>query len=167
MLYQLCTIVQEEFFNFLGNGGTDFTMGGTVTDPEMEVFVSLTEIDHMRDKKNYMKILTQWSDSLQVFGRIVFLSNLKRKILMILFSNCIKNLKTFHNHHRTQIVDVDSSGRPCKERQMKVLFPPAKVSAEIKISDLQLIEIPCDSFKSLEEFLLYFDLLDEFKNFLP
>lgn len=164
MLYELCSIILNEFYTFADH---DEGAPDSIANSSASTFVSMTLIDHMRDRKTYLKILSQWSDDLEVVGRVVIVTQPKKMILMILLSESLENLKTFHSNHKTQIVDIDSGGRPCRERQMKILFPPGKVDVEKLWTDFQMIEVPNDSFKSQNDFLKCFKLYDILEKFLP
>ena len=82
-------------------------------------FLSLTQFDHMRDTKGYIRTLERWilRESELKFGRLLF----GRKIMLILIANFEDDLKSFQQKLKTHNVDVDSNGKPCKEKMSKVL----------------------------------------------
>jgi hypothetical protein len=87
-------------------------------DQRTELCVSMIEIDHMRDKRHYIKTIERWNKVLNITGSVIFYGKLK--IFLILFG-CEKNLKDFQQQLKTHNIDVDSRGRPCKEKLSKVL----------------------------------------------
>ena len=87
-------------------------------DQSTELYASIIEIDHMRDKRNYIKTIERWNKALNITGSVIFYGKLK--IFLILFGYK-KNLKDFQQQLKTYNIDVDSRGRPCKEKLSKVL----------------------------------------------
>ena len=79
---------------------------------------SIIQLDHMRDKQNYLKILRRWREDLSICGSVIFYGKIKIFLVLIGHEN---NLKCFLNQLKTTNVDVDSRGRPCKEKLSKVL----------------------------------------------
>ncbi|XP_045609255.1 RWD domain-containing protein 3 isoform X1 [Procambarus clarkii] len=75
-------------------------------------------LDHMRNKTRYLKTIKSWCEELDLFGRIIFCVHW---IFIILQGN-EENMKIYLQRNRTQCVDVDSSGKPCKERLLSVLY---------------------------------------------
>ena len=91
----------------------------TDEDSNNDVFhTSIIQLDHMRDKQNYLKILRRWCEDLSICGSVIFYG--KIKIFLVLIGH-EKSLKCFQNQLKTTNVDVDSRGRPCKEKLSKVL----------------------------------------------
>ena len=129
---------------------------------------SVTEIDHMRDRKNYLKTLSRWSKDLSVSGRVIF-CNTSRRILLLLTASGFDSvgvaaLKDFHVRLRSSNVDVDSSGRPCKERLATVLVPPTKLgSDDDPFQDFSVSEIPDEKNRDLESFFNDLGLGEVFK----
>ena len=83
-----------------------------------DTFVSIIHLDHMRDKRNYIKTIEKWSQELEITGNIIFHGKLK--VFLILLGS-EDSLKSFHQQLKTQNVDIDSRGRPCKEKLSKLL----------------------------------------------
>ncbi|XP_071941237.1 RWD domain-containing protein 3-like [Antedon mediterranea] len=77
----------------------------------------LCQLDHMRARTKYCKKLCKWALDLSVRGGIFFVKNL----IFILLNGSQINVKEFLVRLKTQNVDVDSHGKSCKERMMKVL----------------------------------------------
>ena len=83
-----------------------------------DTFVSIIHLVHMRDKRNYIKTIEKWSKELEITGDIIFHGKLK--VFLILLGS-EDSLKSFHQQLKTQNVDIDSRGRPCKEKLSKIL----------------------------------------------
>lgn len=77
----------------------------------------LLRVDHMRSKQRYCKIISNWVNELELSGRIIFHGHL---ILIILLGHK-ESVQKYLRLHRTCVVDVDSAGRPCKERMMDIV----------------------------------------------
>ena len=84
--------------------------------------VTIIEIDHMRERRAYCKLLESWASEVGLTGRILFIGkSAKPKILVFLESEESKNLGEFVKRLGTVKVDVDSQGRPCKEKMKNVI----------------------------------------------
>ena len=79
--------------------------------------ILLLKLDHMRNKNRYIKTITRWVDELKLCGRI-FLAGY---LIFILLTGAAEDVREYLRRHKTCNVDVDSSGKPCKERMMNVL----------------------------------------------
>jgi len=77
----------------------------------------LLTLDHMRSKSKYSNILKTWASDLCIRGMLVFYS---KHIFMVLHGDETA-VKQFICNQRTRNVDVDASGKPCKERMLRVL----------------------------------------------
>ncbi|XP_069034049.1 RWD domain-containing protein 3 isoform X5 [Embiotoca jacksoni] len=84
---------------------------------EQEEWTAVLLLDHMRSRSRYFGLLERWSQQLQLTGRVL----LGPSILVVL-QGARPDIKEFCRRLRTVKVDVDSSGRKCKERMMKVLI---------------------------------------------
>ncbi|XP_070689748.1 RWD domain-containing protein 3 isoform X1 [Pempheris klunzingeri] len=84
---------------------------------EEEEWTAVLSLDHIRSLKRYVSLLERWTQQLQLTGRLL----LGRSILIIL-QGARPSIKEFCRLLKTAKVDVDSSGRKCKERMMKVLI---------------------------------------------
>ncbi|XP_035483902.2 RWD domain-containing protein 3 isoform X1 [Scophthalmus maximus] len=74
-------------------------------------------LDHIRSRRRYVGLLQRWSLQLQLPGALL----LGPRILVVL-RGARPDVKEFCRLLKTVKVDVDSSGRKCKERMMKVLI---------------------------------------------
>ncbi|XP_068433851.1 RWD domain-containing protein 3 isoform X2 [Clinocottus analis] len=81
-----------------------------------EEWTAVLSLDHIRSQTRYSSLLQRWSQQLQLGGRLL----LGRSILLLL-QGARPNIKEFCRLLRTVKVDVDSSGKKCKERMMKIL----------------------------------------------
>jgi hypothetical protein len=82
-------------------------------------------LDHMRDRRMYMKILKSWVEDLRIAGTISRREELDSKGLTkdvyIVLQGRTKSLDEFLRRLRTENVDVNSKGQACKERMSSVL----------------------------------------------
>ncbi len=81
--------------------------------------VCIAKIDHMRREHKYMKVLNSWARDLTVSGKVISCG--QSRIYVIIVSPCTGNLKEFVRRWKTQNVDVDAQGRPCKEKLINIL----------------------------------------------
>lgn len=82
----------------------------------------LIELDHMRDVKGYSQTLAKWTKQLGLSGRLVFTRGyqLPRGVLILVIGEECQT-REFEKRLRTTKVDVDSQGRPCKEKMLRIL----------------------------------------------
>ena len=80
--------------------------------------ICVAKLDHMRNRQKYVKTLQQWSEELGVRGKIV--DGGLHNIYVVLLGR-EGSVREFVRRWRTQSVDDDSRGRPCKERMVSVL----------------------------------------------
>ncbi|GAA6230698.1 RWD domain-containing protein 3 [Lates japonicus] len=81
-----------------------------------ERWTAVLLLDHIRSRNRYIGLLERWTQQLQLTVRLL----LGRSILVIL-QGARPDIKEFCHLLKTVRVDVDSSGKKCKERMMKVL----------------------------------------------
>ncbi|KAM3865654.1 RWD domain-containing protein 3 [Diretmus argenteus] len=81
-----------------------------------EDWTAVLLLDHIRSRRRYVRLLERWTQQLQLSGRLL----LGRPILVLLRGSRV-NVKEFWRLLKTVKVDVDASGRKCKERMMKIL----------------------------------------------
>ncbi|XP_034723986.1 RWD domain-containing protein 3 isoform X2 [Etheostoma cragini] len=82
-----------------------------------EEWTAVLSLDHIRCRSRYIGLLERWSQTLQLSGSLL----LGPSILVVL-QGARPNIKEFCRLLKTVKVDVDSSGKKCKERMMKVLL---------------------------------------------
>ena len=85
-----------------------------------DLIVTLVEIDHMRNQVKYVKHLQTWTTQLDIKLFVVHLEFLSKHWLLI--QSTEDQLKQFMKNLKTQNVDVDSKGKPCKERLSTILY---------------------------------------------
>ena len=106
----------------IGGGGTDASTAAAAPSVLEELFL---RIDHMNNAASYIKLLRRWTEQLGVCGgRLLHAAPDKgvprrENVLCCLHAEG-DALKAFLQRLRTQTVDVDRAGRPCKERQATV-----------------------------------------------
>lgn len=76
------------------------------------------KLDHMRSKQKYTKLIVKFANEFALSGRLLF----HGKMIWIILYGESKNIKEYLKWHKTCNVDVDSSGRSCKERMLTVLL---------------------------------------------
>lgn len=77
----------------------------------------ILQLDHMRSKNRYRKAIESWCKELNLTGCLIFCL----KWIFIVLNGEEEDIKAYIQRNRTLSVDVDSSGRPCKERLLSVL----------------------------------------------
>ncbi|XP_053550028.1 RWD domain-containing protein 3 [Bombina bombina] len=77
----------------------------------------LLHLDHMRAKNKYVKTVEKWATDLKLCGRLMFMG----KIILILLQGEKSRIREYLVLQKTCKVDVDSSGRKCKEKMLSVL----------------------------------------------
>ncbi|XP_008300296.1 RWD domain-containing protein 3 isoform X2 [Stegastes partitus] len=82
-----------------------------------EEWTAVLLLDHIRSQNRYIGLLERWSHQLQLSGTLL----LGQSILVIL-QGFKPDIKEFCRRLKTVKVDVDSSGKKCKERMMKILI---------------------------------------------
>jgi len=119
MLYQLCQIAKESVELLLG---TVLSTSDAAVVDESNIAPSvatLVEINHMRDQSRYVKNLSSWAEELHVELKVLHLKFRKLDNHWIIVIGNEKRVKIFKKYLRTRNVDIDSKGRPCKERLVK------------------------------------------------
>ena len=117
MLLDLCQIIRDRVLITL----QEPTESICSTEDIFEVtYVTVIEIDHMRNQTKYVKCLEQFAKQIGLKILILHLSY-KCKHWLILVHNNQDQSKQFLKNLKTQSVDVDSKGKPCKERLSSVI----------------------------------------------
>ncbi|XP_057370190.1 RWD domain-containing protein 3-like isoform X2 [Daphnia carinata] len=80
-------------------------------------YTTIAHLHHIRSKTIYVKTLSQWFRELDLHGVLISY----RRWIFLMISGNKNNLQLYLKRHRTQNVDIDSVGRPCKERMLTVL----------------------------------------------
>ena len=95
-----------------GDEGNSTTTTTTARD-----WVVIVKLDHMRNRQKYCKHLKKWSSDLGV-GVSVFV--LKEVRFAVVLRGDRREVDQFLVNWKTQCVDVDAKGKPCKEKLMTV-----------------------------------------------
>jgi hypothetical protein len=77
----------------------------------------ILRLDHMRNRTCYLKTLSGWTKDLDI-RMIVFFAH---KVILIIFEGQSENVKEFLRRFRSCNIDVDCSGKPCKEKMMTIV----------------------------------------------
>ena len=89
--------------------------------------VTLIEIDHMRNQTKYVKHLQAWTSQLSISILILHVEFLAKHWILVNYTE-ENELKQFMKNLKTQNVDVDSKGKPCKERLSTILCTKSSLS---------------------------------------
>ena len=117
---EVCNEARARIHEFCSTADKEDSMSKINDDKDQyhKVYTCIIQLDHMRDKRKYIKIIERWSNDLHINGTIIFYG--KTKIFLVLIGE-EKNLNRFQQLLKTNNVDIDSRGRPCKEKLSKVL----------------------------------------------
>ncbi|CAL8278731.1 unnamed protein product [Lota lota] len=124
LLEQAAALPQEpmvhQLVSWLQQSGEVTTEGEEVAcrveDAGGEEWTAVLLLDHMRSRGRYVKLLERWTEQLHLTTTL-----LSGRWILILLRGARKDIKEFCHLLKTVKVDVDSSGKKCKERMMKVL----------------------------------------------
>ena len=125
--------------------------------------VTLIEIDHMRERRSYCKLLESWSNELGITGRIMFVGKAnapKPKIFVFIESEESKSLGEFVKRLGTVKVDVDSQGRPCKEKMKNV------ICSEVEVKDRSFGDFRVECVEELSGFATQCGLSEWLKKYM-
>ncbi|XP_009561805.1 RWD domain-containing protein 3 [Cuculus canorus] len=131
------------------------------TSTEDGIWMLLLHLDHMRAKAKYVKTVEKWASDLRLTGRLMFMS----KIILILLQGDRSNIKEYLILQKTSKVDVDSTGKKCKEKMISVLCE-TKVQSQHK--RFQTFEVK--EYSTLDELQKEFEtagLTTLFSEFVP
>ncbi|XP_021566414.1 RWD domain-containing protein 3 [Carlito syrichta] len=122
MVHRLVLWMQQNLRHILSqteagssSGKCAFSTSTTVDDG---LWMTLLHLDHMRAKTKYVKTVEKWASDLRLTGRLMFMG----KIILILLQGDRHNIKEYLILQKSSKVDVDSSGKKCKEKMISVLF---------------------------------------------
>ncbi|ETE71148.1 RWD domain-containing protein 3, partial [Ophiophagus hannah] len=139
MVHELILWIEQNFLSVIKEAeipACDGQSAPSVKTPEDDdIWTVLVHLDHMRAKGKYIKMVEKWCRDLDLAGRLMFMG----KMILILLQGDKQNIKVhallfvagyeYVILQKTSKVDVDSSGKKCKEKMMSVLFE-TKVQAE-------------------------------------
>ncbi|XP_073499339.1 RWD domain-containing protein 3 isoform X1 [Phyllobates terribilis] len=143
MIHDLVLWTQQNFNSVIGNSIRDEEhLPSAMTDDG--TWTALLHLDHMRAKNKYVKTVEKWTSDLELTGKLMFTG----KIILILLQGDRSNIREYMVLQKTYKVDVDSSGKKCKEKMISVLcevklppehkkFPAFEVKEYSSISELE------------------------------
>ncbi|CAF1075553.1 unnamed protein product [Didymodactylos carnosus] len=98
--------------NYVDDMITNKKLSSDEINKSLNTMTSLMKIDHMRSSKIYMKHLQDWTNLFELTGRVLHIPH----SIFILVEGTNEKIKSFVIKLKTHTVDIDSRGRPCKER---------------------------------------------------
>uniref|UniRef100_A0A8C8EEW8 RWD domain-containing protein 3 n=1 Tax=Otus sunia TaxID=257818 RepID=A0A8C8EEW8_9STRI len=131
------------------------------TSTEDGTWMLLLHLDHMRAKAKYVKTVEKWATDLRLTGRLMFMG----KIILILLQGDRSNIKEYLILQKTSKVDVDSSGKKCKEKMISVLCETKVQSQQKRFQTFEVKE-----YSTLDELQKEFEtagLATLFSDFVP
>ncbi|KAG5214995.1 hypothetical protein JEQ12_000571 [Ovis aries] len=146
MVHELVLWIQQNLRHILehpeaGGGGEKCSSAASMTVDD-GLWMTLLHLDHMRAKAKYVRTVEKWASDLRLTGRLMFMG----KIILILLQGDRNDIKEYLILQKTCKVDVDSSGKKCKEKMMSVLFE-TKVQTEHK----RFLAFEVKEYSSLDE----------------
>ena len=112
MLLQICSDAKEILREHIEKA---HSASSTLERPE-ENALSIIELDHIRSWSVYSKNLARWASDNCVDVLVLRLKFRKQKNFWLLIKGNGARVKDFKRDLKTKTVDVDSKGKPCKER---------------------------------------------------
>uniref|UniRef100_A0A8C8S5P4 RWD domain-containing protein 3 n=1 Tax=Pelusios castaneus TaxID=367368 RepID=A0A8C8S5P4_9SAUR len=166
MVHELVLWIQQNLKHIIGQSETSVcnekSTLSTCTSTEDGIWTVLLHLDHMRAKAKYVKTVEEWTSNLRLTGRLMFMG----KIILILLQGERTSIKEYLILQKTSKVDVDSSGKKCKEKMISVLCE-TKVQTEYKRYNLAF---EVKEFSTLDELQKEFEaagLIELFSEFVP
>ncbi|XP_027318888.2 RWD domain-containing protein 3 isoform X2 [Anas acuta] len=164
MVHELVLWIQENLKYVIKQPATVYNEKTTLSKAESTedaIWMLLLHLDHMRAKAKYVKTVEKWASDLRLTGRLMFMG----KIILILLQGDRSNIKEYLILQKTSKVDVDSSGKKCKEKMISVLCE-TKVQPQHK--RFQMFEVK--EYSTLDELQKEFEaagLATLFSEFVP
>ena len=87
-----------------------------IVETENEFLV--VKIDHMRNSSNYLKTLEDWTEQFDLTGAVVIS---KEEGIIFMLEGDKYGVSKFLQSWKSVNIDVDSRGRPCKEKMLQIL----------------------------------------------
>ena len=109
--------------------------------------VLVYRLDHMRSKAKYTRLMGEFTSSCQLRGHLLFY----KKFILIFLRGERARILEWHRLMTTENVDVDSRGRPCKERMLKEVFQSSQVSSDTDPENEGLQVIHAVDWKEVEQ----------------
>lgn len=77
----------------------------------------ILKLDHMRNQTKYLKTLSSWTQDLNIKTVVFFL----HKLILLVCEGLTESIREFLRRFKSCNIDVDSSGKPCKEKMMSFI----------------------------------------------
>ncbi|XP_053363666.1 RWD domain-containing protein 3 isoform X1 [Clarias gariepinus] len=169
MVHHLVTWLQHNFTDLVTTPNSRGDCSSTADSNAEHTWMALLHLDHMRSKAKYIKLIEKWTSELGLTGRLfvgrpilILLQGTKESIKLSKIYNWMPtlnpSLKEYIHLQRTVKVDVDSSGKRCKEKMMRVLCEVPLTEDFKRISTFEVKED-----LSLEDLRREFDLVGSMK----
>ena len=162
MLLHLSQMAHDKIAEHFRNEEEGIDEKGSVND-DKTTSLTVIEIDHMRNRSKYVKCLEQFAMHLSVEILILHI-DFKANHWIIVKHDSVDQLKEFVKRLKTQSVDVDAKGRPCKERLSKVLLTVTKAKSKNSLTNAKFEET-VHSKDEIEAFLQKVGLFNELQDF--
>ena len=123
----------------------------------------IINLDHIRNHHIYTKTLRQGCREFSIQGLLLWHNN----FIWLLMSGTEGSIKEYLKRHRTCNVDVDTSGRPCKERMMNhVGIEEGHQLAGVEVNQLKVLEWKNDHNAQWDAILAVHGLADIYKKWM-
>ncbi|XP_057649725.1 RWD domain-containing protein 3 isoform X1 [Chionomys nivalis] len=146
MIHELVLWVQQNLRHVLSQSETASSSEKHARPESMAMddglWIILLHVDHMRARTKYVKTVEKWAAELRLTGRLMFMG----KTILILLQGHRSSIKEYLILQKTSKVDVDSSGKKCKEKMISVLSE-TKVRPEHK----RFLAFEVKEYSTLEE----------------
>lgn len=133
-LFEFITWTSNEVQNFIATN----CIGSSSENPTIQNsdsdYGALMKLDHIRSTNRYYKFFKDASKQMNVHLKLLRCG----KLLYIVVFGKETNVKEYIKLHKTSLVDIDSNGKPCKERLLQV--KAEKVISEDMVEHLGLKE---------------------------
>ncbi|XP_032884787.1 RWD domain-containing protein 3 [Amblyraja radiata] len=162
MVYELMAWLQQNVQNSLDQPAGEGDNQQHQTSADDGIWTALLHLDHMRAKGKYIKSIGKWTSDLRLAGRLMFMG----KLILILLQGERKDIKDYLVVQKTTKVDVDSSGKRCKEKMISVLCEERLQAGQRRLTNFAVKEFTseCELHKEFETLGLS-DLYDKFVHF--
>ncbi|KAJ8270323.1 hypothetical protein GJAV_G00113000 [Gymnothorax javanicus] len=140
MVHKLLLWLQQ---NLAGIAGIEQRLGAVVdptTATDRELWMALLLLDHMRAKTKYRKLIEKWTSELELTGRLF-----TGPLILIILQGAKRNIKEYLHLQKTVKVDVDTAGKKCKEKMMRILCEVPlpedfKEMTSFEVKDISFVE---------------------------
>ncbi|XP_036907261.1 RWD domain-containing protein 3 [Sturnira hondurensis] len=118
MVHELVLWVQQHLGRILAGTGPGPSPSAKSSTRDEGLWMVLLRLDHMRARARYVKAVRQWATDLGLTGRLAFLG----RAILLLLQGRRDDVKEYLVLQKTCRVDVDASGKKCREKMLSVLF---------------------------------------------